>query len=572
MPTIEVSFDDLQSLVGVKLPEEVDRLDDILYYAKGQVESFDGETLKIEIKDGNRPDLWSVEGIARCLRGALGVEDGLRRYVIEGPSGVKVLVDPRLENIRPYIACSVLMGVRLDDKAIRELMHLQDKLDQTYGRDRKRASIGLYNFDLIKPPLRYTVARPKEVSFVPLGSNEEMTLEEILKRHPKGVKYGDIIRRHKHWPIFIDDEDSVLSFPPIINSNDLGKVTGEVKNVLVEVTGTRLPNLLNTLTIVTLSLADRGGKIRSVEVDYPYGRERRIITPKLENKLMTLRSSYVNQVLGLNLKTDGIARLLRRARYGIAGLRRDEITVIVPCSRVDVMHPIDVVEDVAIMFGYNNIKPEWPRLATTGHLSERERFSDLVREIMIGLGFQEILSFSMSTPVKLFDMMNLKRGRVVEVSNPRTSTYTCLRGWLIPSLMEFLSHNTHVEYPQKIFEVGECVVFDGKRETKTRDVRKLACLIAHPSSNFSEAKAILDSLFLNLGIKYKLERTTHGSFVDGRVGRILVSEEDVGIIGEINPAVIQEWKLGNPIAGFEVDLDTLFLRVTADKGRSFPAR
>ena len=557
MPTIEVLFDDLQRLVGVKLPKKADELDDVLYYVKGQVESFEGETLKIEIKDGNRPDLWSVEGIARCLRGAVGVEEGLRRYAIKGSSKVKVLVDSRLKKIRPYIACSILRNVKLDDDVIRELMHLQDKMDQTYGRKRRRTSLGLYNFDLIKPPLRYAVAGPTEVSFVPLDSTEEMTLKEILKKHPKGLEYGDIIRKHRYWPILMDKEDKVLSFPPIINSNDLGKITKEVENVLVEVTGTVFQNLLNTLTIVSLSLADRGGKIYSVEVDYPYGKEKRVITPKIENKLMVLRPSYVNEVLGLNLKTETMAKLLKKARYGVARSRKDEITVIVPCSRMDIMHPIDIVEDVAIMFGYNSIKPEWPRLATIGGLSGREAFSDLVREIMVGLGFQEVLSFSMSTPQKLFDMMNLERSPVVEVSNPRTLTYTCLRNRLMPSLMEFLSHNTHVEYPQKVFEVGECVVFDEKNDTKSQDIRKLACLIIHSGSNFSEIKATLDSLFLNLGIEYKLEETSHNSFIDGRVGKILAGNKETGIIGEINPAVIQEWKLGNPIAGFEINLDIL---------------
>lgn len=557
MPTIEVLFGDLQKLVGVRLPKQADKLDEVLYYVKGQVESLEGETLKIEIKDGNRPDLWNVEGIARYLRGALGVEEGLRRYTIEGSSKIKVLVDSRLEKIRPYIACSILRNVKLDDNVIRETMHLQDKLDQTYGRNRSRTSIGIYNLDLVKPPLRYTVAGPTEVSFIPLGSTEEMTLEEILRKHPKGLEYGGIVRKHRYWPILLDKEGKVLSFPPIINSNDLGKITEEVENVLVEVTGTVFQNILNTLTIVSLSLADRGGKIYSVEVHYPYGKEKQVITPKIENKLMALRPSYVNEVLGLNLETETILKLLKKARYGIAGSRRDEITVIVPCSRMDIMHPIDIVEDVAIMFGYNSIEPEWPRLATIGGLSVGAVFSDLVREIMVGLGFQEVLSFSMSTPQKLFDMMNLKRSPVVEVSNPRTLTYTCLRNWLIPSLMEFLSHNTHVEYPQKVFEVGECVVFDEKNDTKSQDIRKLACLIIHSGSNFSEIKATLDSLLLNLGLEYKLEETSHDSFIDGRVGKILVDNKETGIIGEIDPAVIQEWKLGNPIAGFEINLDIL---------------
>ncbi|MFQ6074859.1 MAG: phenylalanine--tRNA ligase subunit beta [Candidatus Bathyarchaeia archaeon] len=563
MPTVEVIFDDLRRLVGLELPREVGELNELLSYAKGEVEGLSGDELRIEVKDGNRPDLWNVEGIARQLRGALGVEEGLKRYTVEAFSGVEIDVDPRLQTIRPYIASAVVEGVKLDDEAIREIIHLQDKLDLTYGRKRRRTSIGLYNHDLITPPLRYGASTPTEVSFIPLEGEEEMTLEEILERHPKGLEYGHIVKAHDLWPILVDSKDRVLSFPPIINSNDLGKITVDVENILIEVTGTVYETVLKAVTIVTLSLADRGERIYSVKVNYPYGEVKTDTTPRLENPKIRVETGYVNEVLGLDLDRESVVALLKKARYGVSQVGDGYIDVVVPCYRVDIMHPVDVVEDIAIMYGYNNIEPRWPQAVTFGGISEREAFSDLVREVMIGLGFQEILTFSMNNVQNLFDRMNLPRQRMVNISNPKTLRYTCLRSWLMPSLVEFLSSNTHVEYPQRVFEAGECVVFDNNSLTGTRDVTKLACLIIHSSASFSEAKAVLDALLLNLGIGYKLEGVEHGSFIEGRVGEILIGGRGLGMIGEISPKVLENWKLENPMVGFEIDLDKILEQLQA---------
>ncbi len=554
MPTIEVDYEDFQKLLGVKLPKNPEELDEILSYAKGELKLLDDESIHIEIGDSNRPDLWGVEGLARALRGYLGIEKGLKKYSVIAESSVEVHVDPKLEKIRPYIACTVVKNVHLSDVAIRAAMHLQDKLDQTYGRNRKRTSIGLYNFRLITPPLRYGVARPKEVSFVPLELAERMTLEEILEKHPKGVEYGHLVLGYEHWPILMDSKSQVLSFPPIINSNDLGRVTGATRDVLIEVTGTELETVHNALNAVVFALADRGGAIHSAKVRYPYGLEKEVVTPKLETQTMPLDLKYLNEVLGLKLKLKEAADLLLKARYGIVKSGKNNLTVEIPCYRVDIMHPIDIVEDVAIAYGYNAVKPNWRQLPTVGGVTSEQAFYDVVREIMVGLGFQEVLTYTLTNPENLFTKMNWKEGKRVEVVNPQILTMTCLRSWLLPSLLEFLSHNVHVEYPQRIFEVGFAVVPDTRRENRTRDVEKLACVMAHPNASFTEAKAVVDALFLNLGKQLELDEGSHPSFVEGRVGNILVEGESVGFIGEVAPQVLEAWKIENPTAVFEVDL------------------
>ena len=557
MPTVETNFEDLQSLLGIQLPTNTEELNEILSYVKGEVERLSEGELSVEIKDSNHPDLWSVEGIARALRGFLDLEKGMKNYVVTGSSGVDISVDPALENIRPYIACAVVRNVDLTDVVIRGMMHLQDKLDQTYGRRRRRTSIGLYDFDLIKSPLRYEVSKPSEISFIPLGFAEKMTLREILRKHPKGLEYGYIVNRYREWPIILDAKDDVLSFPPIINSNDLGRITEETKNVLIEVTGTVHETVLNTLITMAVSLADRGGEIFSSTVHYSSPRAMDVETPELRSESMKLDVRYVEKVLGLGLSNGEIMRLLEKARYN--AIQHDEETVMVqiPCYRMDIMHPVDIVEDIAIAYGLNNIESRWPQMPTIGAITSREKFCDILREIMIGFGFQEVLTYSMTSLDHLFTRMNLSPGRVVELANPKMTTLTCLRSWLLPSIMKFLGNNTHVDYPQKVFEVGFCVIPDRKCENLSRDVKKLACALTHSKASFAELKSILDSLLSNIGIRYQLEETKHNSFVDGRVGRISVKSREAGMIGEINPKVLESWKIENPTVAFELDADSI---------------
>lgn len=558
MPTIEVEWEDLENLLGIRLPRKLEELNDLLSFVKGEVKHVTNREIQIDIKDSNRADLWSVEGIARALKGVLGLERGLKRYEVLGESGVAVYVDPRLKDIRPYIACTIVKGVKLSDAAIRHIMRFQDKMDQTYGRSRRRTSIGLYDFDLVTPPLHYTVSKPDEKKFVPLGFSEELTLAEILEKHPKGVEYGHIVKPFEVWPILIDSKNKVLSFPPIINSNDLGRVSVNTRNVLIEVTGTSFKTVLHTLINVALTLADRGGGIYSAEVHYPYRDLKIEVTPELKTEKISVEAKYIRNTIGLFLSVEEIINLLEKSRYGISDVNEDTIVVEIPCYRTDIMHPIDIVEDIAIAYDLNKIRPRWPQISTVGGLSRETHLRNLIREIMIGLGYQEILTFTMSNPIILFSEMNIPPERVVEVINPKVSTMTCLRNWLLPSLIEFLSHNTHVEYPQRIFEVGYCVIYDEKQPNKTKDLEKLACVTIHAEAGFSEAKSVLDALFINLGLEYLLEEMEHGSFINGRTGKIIVNGEEAGIIGEINPQVLENWGLENPAAAFEIDLSKIW--------------
>ncbi len=561
MPTIDVDYQELQRLLNLQLNGDMEKLDDILAYIKGEVKSYNQkeETVSIEMKDTNRPDLWSVEGLTRALRGYLNIEKGLKQYSAAKPIA-EVTVNAKLHNIRPFICCSIVKRISLNDNTIKGIMHLQDKLDQTYGRNRQKTSIGIYNFDLIVPPINYTAVKPTEVSFVPLGFSEKMNLDEILERHPKGMEYGQIVKKNPLYPMLFDSEGKVLSFPPIINSNDLGKITEESRNLLVEVTGTMHTTVANTLNLVTLALIDHGGKAYSATIRYPQNSkyvEKTVITPDFGSKRFELSVEYTNRLLGLELTAKQISELLLTAGLNVEKISENTLSVLVPCYRVDVMHQVDLIEDVAIAYGYNRIEALWRELPTTGSAKPDQRRIDTARELMAGLGYQETLNYTLSNQQNLFEKMKTQPTKVIELSNPKVVTMTCLRNQLLPSLMEFLSINQSVEFPQKIFELGKVSLLDEFKETRSRDEDWLAALTTHANANFTEIKSVLDSFMSNLGVQWQIRETTHPSFIEGRVGEVFVHGTSIGVVGEVNPVVLEAWKLENPVACFEINFSKL---------------
>ena len=537
MPTIDVDYPELERLLKVKLNGDMEKLDDILSFVKAEVKGFNEKegTVSIEMKDTNRPDLWSVEGLSRALSGYLNHEKGIKQYTAEKPI-LEVNVNAKLFSIRPYICCSVIKNIHLTDSVIKGIMHLQEKLDQTNGRNRQKTSIGIYNLDLIVPPIEYTAVKPESVKFVPLGFTEKMGLDEILEQHPKGIEYGQIVRKNPLYPMLFDSKGSVLSFPPIINSADLGKITEESRNLLVEVTGTLHKTVLNTLNLVTAALIDRGGKAYSATINYPEKSgypEKTVATPDFSNRHVTLNIAYTNRLLGLKLNAKQISELLLTAGLGVEKASEDSVSVLVPFYRVDVMHQVDIIEDVAVAYGYNNIEPTWRELPTTGRAKPGQRYIDVARELLVGLGYQETLNTTLTNPDNLFIKMGLEPAKIVELANPKIVTMTCLRNSLLPSLMEFLSVNQSVEFPQKIFELGKVTLLDLSKETRTRDEDWLTAVTTHAAANFSEIKSALDSFMANFGVEWQIKETSHPSFIEGRVGKIIVNGAEVGLLAKL---------------------------------------
>ncbi|OLB47271.1 phenylalanine--tRNA ligase subunit beta [archaeon 13_2_20CM_2_53_6] len=553
MPSVQFSLDDLEGMLGKTVPRDKEGLNEILAFVKGDVESLERDAVSIEVKDSNRPDIWSVEGIARALRYQLGTGRS-RQILVAGKSGLKVVIDKRVKPIRPFISTAIVRGLQPSEEALKGWISLQEKLDLTYGRKRKRASIGLYQADMIASPLSYSVAKPDEASFAPLGSETKLSLREIVTNHPKGTEYGDIISRFEEWPILVDGEDKILSLPPVVNSNDLGRITPGTRNILVEVTGTDSETVHNTLKIMVACLAERGGRVYSCAETYAYGSPRKVVSPNLSPTLTKLSLSRINRLLGTSLVLKDAARFAEKAGYRVQRASGDTLHLEIPCYRIDIMHPVDVIEDIAIALDLNKLKPEWPGIWTVGDLSRETIEMEALGEIMVGLGFQEVLTCVLTSPEAVAAKMQIGSENLVTLLNPKMTTHTAMRSWVLPSLLEFLSRNTHVGYPQKIFEVGASISRGENSSQPVREERKVAAVTIHAQAGFTEIRSSLDALMENVGQTFEVKETKHPSFLSGRCGKVVSAGREIGIVGEVSPKVLQGWGLNLPAAAFEVDL------------------
>ncbi len=549
MPTIEISHRDLCGLVGKNM--SIEEIKDAILYAKGEVDEHSGDLIKIDIKDTNRPDLWSVEGIAREIKGRL-VSGCLPKYEVK-KSGIVVEIDKRLKDIRPCTVCAVVKGLDIDEDVLSQMIQLQEKVSLTFGRNRREVAIGVYDLHKIKPPIKFTTTKPDGIRFIPLEFRNRMTPKQILKKHPKGKEFSHLLDGCPEYPIFIDSAGEVLSMPPIINSDHTGKVGRLTKDLFIECSGFNLKFLMPALNVMLAALADRGGKIESVDVVYP---DRKIVTPDLEPRQFTIDTGYANSVTGLGLSPKQMCRLLEKARYDVKKCGR-KIKLLYPAYRQDIMHQRDVIEDILISYGYNNIEPIVPMLATIGDQGEKEKFANAVTELMIGMGFQEILSYILTSRKTLFEKMEIPEEKVVEIENVVSSNWCVFRNSLLPGLMEFLSRNKHIEYPQMVFETGDVVLLDEKAETKTKDVRKLAAVSCSSTTGYEEISGVFNALMKNLGVAYELKRAQSPGLIKSRTANIIVNGKIVGKIGEVHPKVLNNWKIDMPVAAFEIDLEKI---------------
>lgn len=546
MPTVEFSFTDLERILGKKLDMESLKNKGILF-VKGEVDEEKDGQLKVTIKDINRPDLWSVEGIARELKGHYGVEEGLSKFSVK-KSGLTVIVDRKVEKVRPKTVCAVVKNLKLDDESIKQMIQLQEKVCQTFGRDRDDAAIGVYDYDKIKGPIRYTTFRPDELKFVPLGFTKEMSLRKILEEHPKGQEYGRLLEGKEEYPIFIDGANNVLSMPPVINSNYTGKVDENTRNVFIEVSGHDIDRVSVALNVIVTALGERGGELHSVDVKY----DKIITTPDLNPGKASMGVENCSKILGMDISAREMVKLLRQSRFG-AKQKGEKIEVLCPAYRSDIMDERDLIEEVAISFGYNDLKPEEPKIYTRGEEAGIEKFSNRVREICVGLCLQEVMNYMLSDKKDMTENMRTE-GDVVEIENPVSSTWSVFRNSLVPGCLRFLSCNKHAEYPQNIFEIGDAVKMDKKTETKTRDERNLAVLLTDRMSGYENISSVLNSIMENLGINYSLEEAKNGSFIEGRCASVLAGGKKIGVMGEIHPQVIENFGLEMPVVALEINL------------------
>jgi phenylalanyl-tRNA synthetase beta chain len=566
MPTIDIKKHDLDALIGKKL--SVAALEKKLMLAKAELKEYNAETdeLKVELSDSNRPDLWSSEGIARQIRIAQSGKPEPYPFFRKGRQATReIRVAKGMKSVRPYIAACTASGIRMNNDVLAQMIQSQDKLSEIFGRKRTTVSIGIYELDRIAFPVDYRLAEPSSLSFIPLGMEEKLTLAGILERHPKGIVYGGILKPFPQYPVLTDSMDRVLSFPPIINSREIGEVKPDTSNVLIEVTGTDLRMTVLTLNILATSFYDRGADIEPVMVTYPYetGNGKRLIFPLDSSGTFTVPLAKFSAGLGEDVSSADVKKRLNSYGHNV-NVGRGTLSIHVPPYRDDIMHPMDLVEDYAISRGYDSFVPVMPRQSTVGALSRIELLSDSVRGHMIGSGFQEIMSNILCSREEL-DYAVTAEEKLVEVDNVMSLAYSVLRNRVIPSLLNVEAASSKAFYPHRTFEVGEVAVFDTNENMGSRTDLNLGAIISHPGANFSEMHSTLDVLLYYLGLEYKLVPAEQPLFIPGRCGRIVANGVDLGHIGEVRPDVLERTQISMPCAAFEISVNRILTTLLSGK-------
>ncbi len=550
MPTITFSLADLCTLLGRNISlEELEKLSE---FAKAELEGYDQETdeVKMNFEDTNLPYLWSVEGFSVLLKGILGIAKGTPQVNVMR-SDERIIVDPSINHIRPFIAAFTAKGKKVDDYLLKQIVQLQEKFCDSYGRKREKVSIGVYSHKRIKFPVYYKAVDPESVEFIPLGFQRAMTLGEIIETHPTGIKYASLLKTFDKYPFFVDSDKQALSFPPIINSDSLGKIVVGDDDLFIEVTGTDINAVDLCANILATAFGERGFKIYCCNIDYGTNTVR---TPNLKTDKIVITKKEIISLVGVDMNDSDIKRFSEMTRYGFSKCMKG-YEIEVPCYRADILHSCDVIEDLAIMAGFNNLPETALTSYTPGGTSEFIEFVDRIRGILVGLGLQEVMSPVLSNKSDLYDKMAIPDLGTVEITEFMSETYSVVRSWLIPIVVKVLSQNRHNEYPQYIFEQGICA---SRRGSEIKEFERISVALCGPDSDITKIKQILDCVLSGIGLSYKVEESEHGSFVPGRVGSISVDGADLAYFGELHPKVLENWEIEMPIAAFELDLTELY--------------
>ncbi len=543
MPVINFKYSDLCTMLGEDVPQEtlIQRIPMIgadMHETEG-----DCDDMSVEFFP-DRPDLYSVEGLARALRAFLDIEPGMRRYDV-GDSGIEVTVDPSVKSVRPYFLCGVVRDVEISDEFLRSIMEMQEKLHITIGRKRSKLAIGIHDLNKVEPPFIYRLAEPHSVRFVPLAMDREMDLAEILRENEKGRDYAHLLDGLDEYPVILDRNGDVLSFPPIINGV-LTTVTTGRHDLFIDVTGNDRKAVKGALDIVATALAERGGRIETVIM---HDGDETFLSPDLTPSRRTISAEECDRFLGIHLGPEGVSECLRRMGMDTE-CDGDAVTAIIPPVRLDIMHDVDVFEDVATGYGFDRFGGPYTLEQTTGGLSPLTTFSEDIRDVMVGLGFTEVTTLTLSNEREEFEISGLPRLDVVKVLNPITEDHTCLRPYLMPSLVRILRHNKHRDLPQRIFEIGFVV-----RDELTKP--RLCAMSTASKTSFTEIKSLTESVLREMGIEYQLEPCNLPTFVPGRGATVKWNGKDIGMFGEMAPSVVVGYEITHPIIFMEIDLEPI---------------
>ena len=545
MPVVELNLNRIKKLVSGNITKK--KIIDVLPFLGLDIESQDGDEIRIEYSP-NRPDYSTDFGIALGLQGLLAVKKGVQKVNIKKTGKYEINVDSSVNKIRPFVTGIVAKNGTIDDQTIKQLMNMQEDLHFGIGRKRKKSSIGLHDLDKILLPLTYTTTT-RDKSFIPLNETKEKSISDILSETDVGQNYGWVLGDSKNVPIIIDSEGNTVSFPPIINAA-LTTVTTKTKNILVEVTSIEKDAAEDMLSVVSSILQMAGFQISELKISG--GKNS---TPKLNERNIIYDPKLTSEILGIEMSPSNMVTCLKKCRLD-ATIKGKKITCVIPRYRFDIFGPMDLVEEIALGYGIENLEPKLSPSTTIGAKDSVTIKTSLITKTAVGLGLLEVVNSSLTSKKILYELPKRDPSEMISVLDSKSQEHTILRDSLLSGLLENLSKNIHETYPQKLFETG--VIF-----TKGKPIGEsinLAVVMAHKDTNFSEIKAILQSI---LRTQFKIECKTKSSsesqelFVKGKYADVYVNEKKIGKIGEISNEILDNFRIRTSVVGFEINLSGL---------------
>ena len=551
VPVVNIKFERLKRLIsgGIKMNKVLDTLP----FIGVDIEDESKDMIRVEYNP-NRPDLSSDYGVVRALRGLLDIETGLPKFKLAGRSGLAVNIDDAaVRKIRPYLIALVAKNGTLDDETLKQLIVMQEDLHNGVGRRRRKASIGIHNLDAIQFPVTYKTVSG-DYSFTPLGESSEFTIDQILKDLDIGKQYGHILSAFDRYPIIVDSAGTVLSFPPIINSQAT-KVNDRCRNLFVEVTATDRETAEDLLAILAMTLYDAGFEIRTARIVHSGSRKKKNETPKMKPKVISADLGYINSILGLTLDTKQMITCLKKSRLDAKAVNKKKIVCTIPRYRIDIGGPIDISEEVAIGYGIYNFEPQFPTSPTAGNKDSVSVYFDKIREAMIGLGMIESLNFMLTSKEVQYGSFGIIPAEdvLLSVDSSKSIEHEILRDSLIPLLLQSLSYNIHEQYPQRLFEIGK--TFLKSTPTMIEERWSIGAAIAYTDASYTVIKSTMQALLRScFGKEATTKASTNPMFMEGRCAEVIFDGKSVGALGEIIPRALENVKLRVPVAAFEINL------------------
>lgn len=516
-----------------------------------------------------RPDIFDPGGMGRMIRAYQGTQSGLIEYPVS-PAKLSVKVDPRLgedSSRRPYISCAVLRNVSLTHDLIKMLMNLQEDLHWALGRDRKLASIGVYDLDKLSgATFAYDSVDPDELTFVPLGfapDSAGLTPRQILEQHKTGQAYAHLLKAYARYPLLRDGAGTVLSMPPIINSEGT-RVTMQSTNLFCDVTGLSQRTVDRALNVLVTSLKEVLPEIEIEQVTIETtigGVDGSRTTPDLTPSAMMVDIEEARATIGAELDATALSQLLERMGHGVSiNGNRDTLQVKVPAWRNDVMHPIDLIEDAAVAYGYNNLVPDLVPTFTVGQPRLIEEQSATARQIFTGLGFHQVMTLVLSNEQAAYGkwLVPPHPQRVI-IDNPISSEQTICRTALLPGILETLAINRQYDLPQYLFEIGDCSFVNEGFETGAGEERFAAAAMIGSHIGYADIRAVADAFSREMDREITVAPADHPSYIPGRIARLISADGsmELGVMGEIHPEVLEAYSLRHPVAALELSLAKL---------------